>query len=158
MDVAEIMTRFVVSVAPSATMTEVAKTLAQHAISGVPVCEADGRLVGIITEGDLVRPLMKSREKRRDWWLRQLAEGTDLAPDFLNYVKGSQASARDLMHHNVITALETTPVGDIAELMVINDIKRVVIVRDGKLAGIVTRADLVKTLARNPDALVNPAG
>lgn len=159
MDAAEIMTRFVVSVAPSATMTEVARTLAQHAISGVPVCEADGRLVGIITEGDLVRPLMKSREKRRDWWLRQLAEGTDLAPDFLNYVKGGQASARELMHHNVITALETTSVGDIAELMVINDVKRIPIVRkDGTLAGIVTRADLVKTLARNPDALVNPQG
>ena len=93
MDAAEIMTRFVVSVAPNATMTEIAKTLAQHAISGVPVCEADGRLVGIITEGDLVRPLMRSRERRRDWWLRQLAEGTDLAPEFLNYVKGGQASA-----------------------------------------------------------------
>ena len=100
MDAAEIMTRFVVSVAPNATMTEIAKTLAQHAISGVPVCEADGRLVGIITEGDLVRPLMRSRERRRDWWLRQLAEGTDLAPEFLNYVKGGQASARELMRPN----------------------------------------------------------
>jgi CBS domain-containing protein len=158
MDAAEIMTRFVVSVLPSATMTEIAKTLAQHAISGVPVCEADGRLVGIITEGDLVRPLMRSRERRRDWWLRQLAEGTDLAPEFLSYVKGGQASARELMRHNVITATETTPIAEIAELMMINDIKRVPIVRDGKLAGIVTRADLVKTLARNPDALLNPSG
>jgi CBS domain-containing protein len=140
-------------------MTEIAKTLAQHAISGVPVCEADGRLVGIVTEGDLVRPLMKSRERRRDWWLRQLAEGTDLAPEFLNYVKGGQASARELMRPNVITATETTPIGDIAELMMINDIKRVPIVRkDGTLAGIVTRADLVKTMARNPDALLNPTG
>jgi CBS domain-containing protein len=158
MDANQIMTRFVVTVPPSATMNEVAKALAQHAISGVPVCEADGRLVGIITEGDLVRPLMRSREKRRDWWLRQLAEGTDLAPEFLSYVKGGQASARELMHHNVITALENTPIGDIAELMVINDIKRVPIVRpDGTLAGIVTRADLVKSLARNPDELLNPA-
>jgi CBS domain-containing protein len=158
MDAAEIMTRFVVSVLPSATMTEIAKTLAQHAISGVPVCEADGRLVGIITEGDLVRPLMRSRERRRDWWLRQLAEGTDLAPEFISYVKGGQASARELMRPNVITATETTSVGELAELMMINDIKRVPIVRDGKLTGIVTRADLVKTLARNPDALLTPAG
>ena len=158
MDAAEIMSRFVVTVDPTATMTEVAKTLAQHAISGVPVCEANGRLVGIITEGDLVRPLMRSREKRRDWWLRQLAEGTDLAPEFLNYVKSDKAVARDLMHHNVITATETTHVGEIAELMMINDIKRVPIVRaDGTLAGIVTRADLVKTMARNPDALLNPS-
>jgi CBS domain-containing protein len=156
MDAADIMTRFVVSVLPDATMTEIAKTLAQHAISGVPVCEADGRLVGIVTEGDLVRPLMKSRERRRDWWLRHLAEGTDLAPEFVNYIKGGQACARELMRASVITAADTTSVGDIAEMMINNDIKRVPIVRDGKLAGIVTRADLVKTMARNPDALLNP--
>jgi CBS domain-containing protein len=158
MDAAEIMTRFVVTVSPNATMNEIAKTLAEHAISGVPVCEADGTLVGIITEGDLVRPLMRSRERRRDWWLRQLAEGTDLAPEFLNYVKGAGGSARELMRPDVITATETTQVGDLAELMMTHDIKRVPIVRDGKLTGIVTRADLVKTLARNPDALLNPSG
>lgn len=156
MDAADIMTRFVVSVAPSATMTDIAKTLASHAISGVPVCEADGKLVGIVTEGDLVRPLMKSRESRRDWWLRQLAEGVDLAPEFLEYVKGTHETARDLMHTEVVTATEATQVGDIAELMVTHDIKRIPIVRDGKLVGIVTRADLVKTMARNPDALLNP--
>jgi len=158
MDAAQIMTRFVVTVPPGATMTEVAKSLAQHAISGVPVCEADGRLLGIITEGDLVRPLMRSREKRREWWLRHLADGTDLAPEFLNYVKGGQAVARDLMRSDVITATETTSVADIAEMMVKNDIKRVPIVRDGKLVGIVTRADLVKTIARDPDALLSPSG
>ena len=157
MDAAEIMTRFVVSVAPTATMTEIAKTLAEHAISGVPVCDAEGRLLGIITEGDLVRPLMRSREKRREWWLRHLAEGTDLAPEFVTYVSGSQSTARDLMRANVITATETTPVGDVAELMMIHDIKRVPIVRDDKLVGIVTRADLVKTMARNPAALLNPS-
>jgi CBS domain-containing protein len=156
MDAAEIMTRFVVTVSPNATMIEVAKSLAEHAISGVPVCEEDGKLVGVITEGDLVRPLMRSREKRRQWWLRHLAEGTDLAPEFLNYVKGAQMVARDLMHRDVITASETTSVGDIADMMVKHDIKRVLITRDARLVGIVTRADLVKTLARNPGALVNP--
>jgi CBS domain-containing protein len=154
MDAAEIMTRFVVTVSPAATMTEIARTLAQHAISGVPVCEADGRLVGIITEGDLVRPLMKSRENRRDWWLRHVADGTDLAPEFLTYIKGTQMTARELMRGDVITATETTPVGEIAELMVKDQIKRVPIVRGDKVVGIVTRADLVKTLARNPDALL----
>ncbi len=157
MDAAQIMTRFLVTVLPSATMTEVAKELAQHAISGVPVCEADGKLVGIISEGDLVRPLMRSREKRREWWLRHLADGTDLAAEFLNYVKGAQSSARDLMRSDLITASETTSVADIAEIMVKNDIKRVPIVRDGKLVGMVTRADLVKTIARNPDELLTPS-
>jgi len=157
MRAADIMTRFVVRVSPTASMTEVAKALAQHAISGVPVTEADGTLAGIVTEGDLVRPLMKSRERRREWWLRHLAEGTDLAPEFVAYARGSQASARDLMHVNVITASEDTSIADIAETMTRNDIKRVPIVRDGKLIGIVTRADLVKTLARDPEALLNPS-
>ena len=158
MDAAEIMTRFVVTVPPGATMNEIAKSLAQHAISGVPVCESDGTLVGIVTEGDLVRPLLRSREKRRDWWLRHLADGSDLAPEFLNYVKGGQGAARDLMRADVITATETTSIADIAEMMVKNDIKRIPITRDGKLVGIVTRADLVKAIARNPDALGNPLG
>jgi CBS domain-containing protein len=158
MDAEQIMTRFVVTVPPSAPMTEIARCLAQHAISGVPVCEADGKLVGIITEGDLIRPVMRSREKRRDWWLRHLADGTDLAPEFLNYVKGTQTSARELMRADVVTATETTSVADVAELMVKNDIKRVPIVREGKLVGIVTRADLVKSLARNPDELLGSQG
>jgi CBS domain-containing protein len=156
MDAARIMTRFVVTVLPSATMTEVARCLAEHAISGVPVCDSDGKLVGIITEGDLIRPVMRSRETRRDWWLRHLAEGTDLAPEFLHYLKGTQTPARELMRGDVITASETTSVADIAEMMVNNDIKRVPILRGGKVVGIVTRADLVKTMARDPDALLSP--
>jgi CBS domain-containing protein len=155
MDASHIMTRFVVSVLPTASMTEIARSLAQHAISGVPVCQADGTLVGIVTEGDLVRPLMSSREKRKQWWLRHLADGTELSPEFLAYVKGTQYTAHDLMHADVVTASETTSVSDIAEMMVRNDIKRVPIVKDGKLVGIVTRADLVKTLARDPDALLS---
>jgi CBS domain-containing protein len=157
MDAAEIMTRFLVTVSPTATMTEIAKSLAEHAISGVPVCEEDGTLVGIITEGDLVRPLMRSRENRREWWLRHLADGTDLAPEFLSYVKGAQMAARDLMRTDIVTASETTSVADIAELMVKHDIKRVPITRDGRLVGIVTRADLVKTIARYPDELLTPS-
>jgi CBS domain-containing protein len=153
MDAAEIMTRDVVTVSPSATMHEIAKTLAGRAISGVPVCEADGTLVGIITEGDLIRPMMRSREKRRDWWLRHLAEGTDLAPEFLNYIGGGQASARELMRADVVSATETTSIAEIAEMMTTKGIKRIPIVRDGNLVGIVTRADLVKTIARRAGAL-----
>ena len=153
MDAAHIMTRFVVSVPPTATMTEIARELARHAISGLPVCEEDGKLVGIVTEGDLVRPLTGSPEKRQEWWLRHLADGTDLAGGLLNDVKDGKVTARDLMRADVITATETTPVAEIAELMVRHDIKRVPITRDGKLAGIVTRADLVKALARDPGAL-----
>jgi len=100
---------------------------------------------------------MRSREKRREWWLRHLADGTDLAPEFLNYVKGARTSARELMRTDVITATETTSTADVAELMMKHDIKRVPILRDGKLVGIVTRADLVKMIAHSPDALLAPS-
>lgn len=157
MDAARIMTRFVISVTPTASMTEIAKTLARSAISGVPVCEADGTLIGIVTEGDLVRPLMRSREKRREWWLRHLAGGSDLAPEFLSYVRGNPSTARDLMRTDVVTAPESASVADIAELMMKHDIKRVPILRNGKLVRIVTRADPVKMLARDPEALPAPS-
>ena len=156
MKAGDIMTRSIVTVTPDTTVPDLVNTLLSRNISGAPVVDAEGTLVGIVTEGDLVRPLMRSREKRRDWWLRHLAEGTDLAPDFVNYVSGTQSTARELMRPNVITATETTSVGDIAELMMIHDIKRVPIVRGDQLVGIVTRADLVKTMARNPGALLNP--
>ena len=154
MDASQIMTRFLVTVAPTATLGEIAKTLASHAVSGVPVCNPDGSLAGIVTEGDLVRPLMRSNEKRRDWWLRHLADGTDLAPEFLDYARGVQKTAADLMRADVVTAAATASVAEIAELMMKHDIKRVPIVTDGKLVGIVTRADLVKALARDPAALL----
>ncbi len=154
MDASDIMTRFVVTVPPTATLGDIAKTLASHAISGVPVCREDGVLAGIVTEGDLVRPLMHSNEKRRDWWLRHLADGTDLAPAFLDYAQGTRRTAAELMRADVVTAAPAASVGEIAELMMKHDIKRVPIVQDGKLVGIVTRADLVKALARDPAALM----
>lgn len=157
MNAADIMTRFVVTVAPTATIDGIAKILAEHAISGVPVCEADGTLVGIVTESDLIRPLTSSREKRRAWWLSHLAEGTDLPLQFIRYASGRDATARDLMHTELITAAETDPVAEIAERMIRHDVKRVPILRDGKLVGIVSRADLVKTIARNATALFTSA-
>lgn len=132
MTAGEIMTRFLVTVLPTATIEEVARTLAEHAISGVPVCEADGALVGIISEGDLIRPLARGAHRL-----------------------GRQTLAHELMWHSVVTGTEATDVADIVELMMENDIKRVPILHDGKLVGIVTRADLVKTMAHRPDALLS---
>jgi CBS-domain-containing membrane protein len=102
--------------------------------------------------------MIRTQERRREWWLRHLAEGTDLAPEFLNYLNSAQMTARSVMKTDVITATETTAVSDIEELMVSHDIKRIPIVRDGRLVGIVTRADLVKTMVRRPEALLNASG
>lgn len=155
-DAASIMTRDVVTCGPDATVAEVAALLAEHEISGVPVCDKDGRLLGMLSEGDLMRPFGAANEMRRAWWLGMLAEGTELAPEFLDYVRVDKRRAHDLMTREVITATERTSAGEIADLINKHRIKRVPILRDGKLVGIVSRADLVRALARSPGALSNP--
>jgi CBS domain-containing protein len=90
---------------------------------------------------------------RRDWWLGLLAEGTDLAPEFLDYMRLDNRLARDLMTSPAITASEDTSGSEIADLLQHHHIKRVPIVKDGKVVGIVSRADLVRALARTPEAL-----
>jgi CBS domain-containing protein len=136
---AEIMTRFVISAGPDSTVAEVARLLSQHAISAVPICDRDGTLIGMLSEEDLLRPITQS------------AEGDSLAPEFLDYVRLDKRRARDLMQTNLITASQDTPLSAIAELLTRHRIKRVPIVQDGKLVGIVTRADLVRAIVRSPE-------
>jgi CBS domain-containing protein len=155
-DAASIMTRDVVTVGPEATVAEVSATLASHEISAAPVCDPDGRLLGMLSEGDLMRPFGAANEMRRAWWLGMLAEGTELAPEFLDYVRLDKRRARDLMTRDVITATEGTSTAELADMLSRHRIKRVPILRDGKLVGIVSRADLVRVLARSPGGLSSP--
>lgn len=156
LDAASVMTRFVVTARPDATMRELATILSQHAISGVPIVDKEGKLVGMVSEGDLMRQFTHSSEQRRAWWLHMLADGDDLAPEFLEYVRLDKRRAGDMMQTAMVTATEDTTLPQIAELMGQHHIKRVPIVKDGKLVGIVTRADLVKAVARMPDAFAHP--
>lgn len=153
-DAASIMTTKVLSVRPDDTVARVAKLLSTHRISAVPVCDADGRLLGMLSEGDLMRPLSTETETRRAWWLRMLAEGTQLAPEFLTYLGEDRRRAADLMTRDVISVTEATPVGAIADLIMKHHVKRVPVLRDGKVVGIVSRADLVSLLADAPETLL----
>jgi CBS domain-containing protein len=154
-DAASIMTRAVVTAGPDDTVTQVAGLLAEHEISAVPVCDKDGKLLGMLSEGDLMRPFGQENELRRSWWLGMLAEGTDLAPEFLDYLRLDRRRAKDLMNTDVVSATEQASAGEIADLLSKHKIKRVPIVRDGKLVGIVSRADLIRAMARSPDALTS---
>ena len=156
MDAGSIMTRTVITAGPDDTVRALAALFTRHGISAVPICDKDGMLLGVISEGDLMRPFGQANKLRRDWWLGLLAEGTDLAPEFLDYLRIDNHRARDLMTASAITATESTTVSEIADLLQRHHIKRVPIVRDGKVVGIVSRADLVRALARTPDALVDP--
>jgi len=157
LDASSIMTRNVVTARPTDTVAQVARLLSDNAISAVPICDDAGTVLGIASEGDLMRPFIDANVKRRAWWLTLLADGTDLAPEFLEYVRLDRHQVGDLMTTQVITAPETAAVTQLAEQMVRHRIKRVPIVRDGKLIGIVSRADVIRAIARSPESVVETA-
>jgi CBS domain-containing protein len=144
---AAVMTRNVISVRPDAGIAEVAGTLAKHGISAAPVVDESGILLGIISEGDLLRPFSGKAQARRAWWLEMLAEGERLAPEFLDYISMDRHTAADLMTRKPITAHESTRLSDVADLLITHHIKRVPILRGETLVGIVSRADLVRAFA-----------
>ncbi|WP_158801529.1 CBS domain-containing protein [Acidisoma sp. L85] len=147
---ADIMTRSVVTAKPEDSVTQIAHLLCDFEISAVPVCDDKGGILGMISEGDLMRPFGKAKTLKRAWWLGVLAEGTELAPSFLEYIRQDNRRARDLMTSPVITATEETEISELADLMGRQRIKRLPITREGKLIGIVSRADIVHALAYRP--------
>jgi CBS domain-containing protein len=145
MKAADIMTRKVIAVEPGTLVHEVADTMIEHNISGVPVADGGGRVVGIVTEGDLVRRREIGTERRRSWWLELLTDENARAADF---VKSRGLKAGDVMTRSVISVTPRTPLGEIVDIMEKWRIKRVPVVSGGKLAGIVSRHDLLRALAR----------
>jgi CBS domain-containing protein len=149
---AEIMTRSPITASPATSMADIASLLAGNRISAVPVCGPDGILLGIVTESDILKPFRESVRQRRDWWLGVLAEGEELPPDFLDYIRADTRTGGDVMVRHVIAAEEDMALPHLAELMIKHGVKRLPVLRDGKLVGIVSRADLVAAIARSPDA------
>ncbi len=154
---ADIMTKKVVSARPGDTVAQVARLLSDHQISAVPICDAQGALLGMLSEGDLMRPFGQKNALKRDWWLNLLAEGTDLAPAFLEHIRFDNRCARDLMVSPVISAPDDAGLPVLAELMTRHRIKRLPILHGGKLVGIVSRSDIVRALAYQPGAVLDPA-
>ena len=150
------MTTTVVSVSPDAPTPDVAKVLSDHGISAVPVVDTAGAPIGMISEGDLIGRDETDREARRDWWLTLLAEGEQLNPDFVASLHAPARTARDAMTSPVITVGEDAEISDIAKLLTTHRIKRVPVVHDGRIVGIVSRADLVRALAAEDRAKPAP--
>jgi CBS domain-containing protein len=143
----DIMTRNVVTATPDMPASEVARLLLEHHISALPVVNSDGAPVGIVSEGDLIGRNDEDREARRDWWLSLLAEGEELNPNFVASLQATPRLARDVMSGPVIAVGETTEAAEIARLLIQYGIKRVPVVRDGRIVGIVSRANLLPVLA-----------
>lgn len=144
MKAVDVMVSNVISVGPQASVQEVANILLANWISAVPVVGEDGQLIGIVSEGDLVRRVETDTRQRRPWWLELLLGNRVLAAE---YVKSHAHKVADVMTRKVITAAPDMPLRDIAALLETNGIKRVPIVKEGRLVGIVSRANLVQALA-----------
>ena len=148
MNARDVMTRDVVSVASDTPMRKIAALLVEKRISGVPVVDGSGAPIGIVSEGDLIGRSEAEREARQDWWLTTLAEGEAVNPEFLASL--NYPTARDMMSAPVISIDEETSLGEIADLLTTHRIKRVPVVRNGRIVGIVSRADLVRALVARP--------
>jgi len=143
----DVMTSAVVSVSPETPMSEIAKILRDHGISAVPVVDNAGAPVGMVSEGDLIGRNEADREARRDWWLTLLAEGETLSADFLASLRTPGRRAHDVMTTPLVTVVEDTQIAEITRLLTAHRIKRVPVLRDGRIVGIVSRADLLRTIA-----------
>jgi len=150
MKASEVMTTGVVSVGPDASTRDVARLLVTRGISAVPVVDAAGAAIGMISEGDLIARNETDRRARRDWWLTLLADGEALHPDFLASLREPSLTARDVMSSPVVTIGEDTDPAEIARLLLAHQIKRVPVVRDGRVVGIVSRADIVRAMSEQP--------
>jgi len=140
----DIMAFPVITVKPNATIQEAARTFVERAISGAPVVDSDGKLVGNITEGDLLYRKEIGTERWHPFWFVQYAEQDTLATE---YVKARGRTVEDVMTRKVITANCDMTLNEIAALFEANGIKRVPIVENGEIIGIVSRANLVQAVA-----------
>src|SRR5262249_50124922 len=144
MKAADVMVTNVITVGPDASVQDVARILLSSRISGVPVVGADGKLLGIVSEGDLMHRFEAGTGRKRPWWLAILTGREVLASEF---VREHSRKVTDVMTRKVVTAAPDTPLSTIANLLEKNAIKRVPIVEYEKVVGIVSRANLLQALA-----------
>ncbi len=144
MKAADVMTRRVVSIKPDASIAEMAKLMLDYRISGLPVIDSHGDLVGIVSEGDCLRRAETETERRRPRWLEFLIGPGRLANE---YVRTHSRKVQEVMTQNPTTITEDTPLDEVVHLMESRRIKRLPVVRLGKVVGIVSRANLLQALA-----------
>lgn len=147
MNARDVMSKPVVSVHPDTSTREIARLLVERAITAVPVVDDNGAPIGIVSEGDLIRPERAAREAKHRSWLEVLAEGEPISAELLTWLHSQDHSARAVMSAPVITVSEETELGELAHVLVTHRIKRVPVVRDGRVTGIVARDDVLRALA-----------
>jgi CBS-domain-containing membrane protein len=149
----DVMVSPVITTKPTSSVKEVAKLLLERRISAVPVVDDDGKIVGIVSEGDLMRRSDAETDRQHSWWLRLLPTDEALAAE---YAKAHARKVADVMTRKVVTATPDTPLREIARLLEKHSIKRLPIARNGDLVGIVSRANLIQAVASSHKELDIP--
>ena len=144
MNAMDVMVRAVITIKPDDTVAEAVDLFARHDISALPVVDDNDTVVGIISEADLVHREEIGTEVQRPWWLEAVTPASTLAKEF---AKSHGRRVDEVMSNHIISASEDTPLAEIATLLERHRIKRVPILRDGKLVGIVSRSNLIQALA-----------
>jgi CBS domain-containing protein len=144
----DLITRDVVTVTPQTPVIELARRLVERRISAVPVVNAENNVVGVVSEGDLLHRRELGTEARTSWWLEMFRDPDAAARE---YMKAHGLVAADVMTSPAICTEESAPLATVAGLLERHGIKRLPVLRAGKLVGIISRADLVRALvARAP--------
>lgn len=140
----DIMTRDVATVSPDTPVRDIAALMMEKHISGAPVL-TDGRIVGMISESDLLHRAEVGTERKHKWWFRIFADSDALARE---YAKAHGLRAHDIMSRYVVSVRDDAELRDVADILDSRRIKRVPVVREGRLVGIITRGDLVRALSQ----------
>jgi CBS domain-containing protein len=145
MNVATLMSTNIVSVLPSTTLADAVRIMLAQRVSGLPVLEGDGRLVGMITEGDLLRRTELESEGKQPSWLKAFLTPSRVAAD---YVATHGRHVSEVMTPNPIHVTPATDLAEVARLMLHKHVKRLPVVEAGRMVGIVSRSDVLRALAR----------
>jgi len=140
----DVMVRDVVTVRPDTNVAEAINLLVENDVSALPVTDKEGNLVGLLSEADLIHRAEIGTERHRPWWLEAITGGSTLAEEF---AKSHGKKVGEVMTDGVISVTEETPLSEIAALFERKRIKRVPVVKGGKLVGIVSRSNLIQALA-----------
>ena len=146
MNVADVMTRRVITVKPETTIADAARRMLRHRIGGLPVVDEGRRVVGVVTEGDILRRAETGTERRHPRWLEILITPGRLAEEY------AQANARNVgvvMSADVVAVTPQDSLAEVVGLMERHHVKRLPVIAEGRLVGIVSRADLLQALLQN---------
>ena len=149
----QIMTRPVFTVTPEATILEAANIMLQRHISGLPVADASGKLVGIISEGDFIRRSEIGTQRKPGRWLKLILGPGGAAT---NFVREHGRKVSEIMTREPLTITEDTPLDEIVKTMETNNVKRLPVMRGNALVGIVSRANLLQAVASLAREIPNP--